>query len=131
MFLRWWPGRTAIHLAQNHTPEICMTGAGYTLDAISPQEWFDANGLRMPFLAYRVTNAPQPFYVFYCLWDDRASEQGFDTMGLTRSVRLATVLAGQHNPGQHSLEIAVSGPANATEAESAVCAELEKLIVSK
>jgi exosortase/archaeosortase family protein len=131
VFLRWKPGRTAIHLAQNHTPEICMTGAGYTLDAISPQEWFDVNGLRMPFLAYRVTNAPRPFFVFYCLWDDRASAQGFDTMGLTRNVRLAAVLAGLRNPGQRSLEIAVTGPDNAAGAEAALRAELEKLIVSK
>jgi exosortase/archaeosortase family protein len=131
VFLRWKPGRTAIHLAQNHTPEICMTGAGYTLSAISPQEWFEVNGLRMPFLAYQVTDAPQPFFVFYCLWDDRASAQGFETMSLTYGNRLAPVLAGLRNPGQRSIEIAVSGPDNAAEAEAAVRTELEKLVASK
>ena len=131
VFLRWKPGRTAIHLAQNHTPAVCMTAAGHTLNVISPQEWFEVNGLRMPFLAYRVTDAPQPFFVFYCLWDDRASAQGFETMELTYGNRLAPVLAGQRNPGQRSLEIAVSGPANAAEAEAAVRAELEKLIMSQ
>jgi exosortase/archaeosortase family protein len=131
VFFRWKPGRTAIHLAQNHTPEICLTGAGYTLNAISPQEWFEVNGLRMPFLAYQVTDAPQPFFVFYCLWDDRANAQGFETMGLTYGNRLAPVLAGQRNPGQRSLEIAVTGPDNAAEAEAAVHAELERLITSK
>ena len=34
VFLRWEPGRTAIHLAENHTPNICMTGAGYKLDRL-------------------------------------------------------------------------------------------------
>jgi exosortase len=71
VFLRWRPGRTAIHLAQNHTPEVCMTAAGHTLNAISPQEWFEVNDLRMPFLAYEVTDAARPLFVFYCLWDDR------------------------------------------------------------
>jgi hypothetical protein len=131
VFLRWKPGRTAIHLAQNHTPAVCMTAAGHTLNAISPQEWFEVNGLRMPFLAYQVTDAPRPFFVFYCLWDDRASAQGFETMSLTYGNRLAPVLAGLRNPGQRSIEIAVSGPDNAAEAEADLRAELEKLIKSQ
>jgi len=129
VFLQWKPGRTAIHLAQNHTPEVCMTGAGHTLKSLSPQEWLDVNGVRMPFLAYQVTDAPQPFFVFYCLWDDRASTQGFQTMGLTYGNRLASVLAGLRNPGQRSLEIAVTGPASAAAAETDLRAELEKIIL--
>jgi exosortase/archaeosortase family protein len=131
VYLRWKPGRTAIHLAQNHTPEVCMTAAGYTLHSVSPQEWFEADGLRMPFSVNEVTGAPRPFYVFYCLWDDRAGAQGFETMSLTYGRRLAPVLAGLRNPGQRSLEIAVAGPDNADEAGAALRAELEKLIVSK
>ncbi len=69
--------------------------------------------------------------MFYCLWDDRASAQGFETMSLTYGNRLAPVLAGLRNPGQRSLEIAVSGPDNAAEAGAALRAELEKLIMSK
>jgi exosortase len=131
VFLRWKPGRTAIHLAQNHTPEICMTTTGYTLKSISSQEWFDVDGVRLPFLAYQVTDAPQAFFVFYCLWDDRASAQGFKTMSLTYGNRLAPVLAGLRNPGQRSLEIAVAGLENAEQARTALRAELEELIASK
>ena len=105
-----------------------MTAAGYKLEAISPQEWFDVDGLRMPFLAYRVMNAPQPYFVFYCLWDDRTTAQGFKTMSLTYSNRLAPVLVGLRNPAQRSLEIAVIGPATAAEAEAALRFELKKLI---
>ena len=126
VFLRWKPGRTAIHLAQNHTPEVCLTAVGHTLKSISPQEWFDVNGLRMPFLAYQVTDTPRPFFVFYCLWDDRASAQGFETMSLTYGNRLAPVLAGLRNPGQRSLEIAVAGPDNAEQAKAALREELEQ-----
>jgi exosortase/archaeosortase family protein len=131
VFLRWKPGRTAVHLAENHTPNICMTGAGYVLDSITPQEWFEVNGLKMPFSVNKVENTDRPFYVFYCLWDDRASVQGFQTMGLNYGRRLAPVLAGLRNPGQRSLEIAVSGPASAAAAEAVVRAELEKLITSQ
>ena len=130
VFLRWKPGRTAMHLAADHTPVICMTGAGYALEAISPQLWVEVNGIRMPFLAYRVTNAPRPFFVFYCLWDDRASAQGFEMMGLTYGKRLAPVLAGQRNPGQRSLEITLVGPDNVADAEVALRAKLGKLVVS-
>ena len=130
-YLRWNPGRTAVHLAQNHTPNICMTAAGYELDSIAPQEWFEVDGLRMPFSVNQVTDTPWPVYVFYCLWDDRASAQGFATMGLTYGNRLAPVLAGLRNPGQRSLEIALDGPDNAAAAETAVRAELQKLVAVK
>jgi exosortase/archaeosortase family protein len=137
IFLRWNPGRTALHLAQNHTPEVCLTAAGHALNVIAPQQWFEVseapdtagtNYLRLPFAIYEVKDAAQPFYVFYCLWDDRASAQGFETMSLTASHRLAPVLAGLRNPGQRSLEIALTGPATAEAAETAVRAELNQLI---
>jgi exosortase len=129
VFLRWDPGRTALHLAEDHTPEICMTGAGRTLNVISRQEWFDVNGLRLPFSVNAVTDLPQHFYVFYCLWDDRASVQEFQTLDLTYGNRLTPVLAGLRNPGQRSLEIAVTGPASAAEAEAAVREELRTIVV--
>jgi exosortase len=130
IFLRWNPGRTAVHLAQNHTPEVCLTAAGHTLAMISEMDWFDVRGLRLPFIAYKVTDTPRPFYVFYCLWDDRASAQGLGTMLLTYGNRLAPVLVGLRNPGQRSLEIAVGGVAGFSAAETAVREELEKIVSS-
>jgi len=130
IFLRWNPGRTAVHLAQNHTPEICMTAAGHTLTTISERTWFEADGLRLPFIVYAVTNTPSPFYVFYCLWDDRASAQGRDTQMLTYGNRLAPVLQGLRNPGQRSLEIALTGNLDATQAQAAFQKQLPKMIRS-
>jgi len=128
IFLRWNPGSAAMHLAQNHTPEVCLTAAGYKLEVISELEWFDVDGLHLPFGVYQVADAPQPFFVFYCLWDDRAAEQTFQTMSLTYGNRLAPVLAGLRNPGERSLEIAVTGVGDAPGAEAAVKAELPKLV---
>ena len=131
IFLRWNPGQTAVHLAQNHTPEICMTAAGHTLTTISEREWFDVRGLRLPFLVCEVTDVPHPFFVFYCLWDDRASAQGQNTMSLTFGNRLAPVLAGLRNPGQRSLEVAVTGVADADDAKNALRDQLKKLVIVK
>jgi exosortase len=131
VFLRWNPGRTALHLAQNHTPEVCLTAAGHTLTTVSDPAWLEAGGLRLPFIVYAVANTPRPVYVFYCLWDDRTSAQGRGTMSLTYGNRLAPVLAGLRNPGQRSLEIAVTGVADAGAAENALRAELEKILTVK
>jgi hypothetical protein len=76
-----------------------------------------------------VTDPAHSFYVFYCLWDDRSSAQGFTTLGLNYGNRLAPVLVGLRNPGQRSIEIAVTGVDDIAAAETAVRAELEKLIV--
>lgn len=130
VFLRWNPGRTALHLAQNHTPEVCLTAAGHTLTTISEQTWLATGGLRLPFMVYAVEQTPRPVYVFYCLWDDRASTQGRGTLLLTYGNRLAPVLAGLRNPGQRSLEIALTGDLDATQAEAAFQSQFKKMIQS-
>ena len=123
-FFRWNPGRIATHLVLGRTPESCMVAAGHKLDL------FEVGGLRLPFSVNRVADSARPFFVFYCLWDDRAGTQGFEVMGLSYGNRLAPVLAGQRNPGQRSIEIAVIGPETAAAAETAVRAELGKMIRS-
>jgi hypothetical protein len=52
-------------------------------------------------------------------------------MSLTFGNRLAPVLAGLRNPGQRSLEIAVTGVADAADAEDALREQLKKLVVVK
>ena len=130
VFLRWNPGRTALHLAQNHTPEVCMTAAGHRLKTLSETTWFTAGDLRLPFIVYAVTDTPRPVYVFYCLWEDRASSQGRGTMMFTYRNRLAPMLQGLRNPGQRSLEIALTGELDATQAEATLQNELGKIIQS-
>ncbi len=126
IFIKWNPG-TAVSLG--HSPNICMTGAGHTLITVSSCDWFTVGGLRFPFAVFQVMDAPQPFYIFYCLWNDRLNAPGSGATYLSLcGNRLAPVLAGLRNPGQRSLEVAVSGPDNATAAEFVLQAELNKLI---
>jgi exosortase len=127
IFIKWNPG-TRVQLG--HSPNICMTGAGHTLTTVANCEWFDADGLRLPFAVFEVMDAPQPFYIFYCLWNDRLNAPGTGATYLSLwGNKLAPVLAGLRNSGQRSIEIAVAGVSNTAEAESAVRAELGKILV--
>jgi len=129
IFLRWNPGRTAVHLAKNHTPEVCFGSAGRRVVSQSEVRWYESAGLKLPFRVYEVADPAASLRVFYCLWDDRASAQGAETMMLTYSNRLAPVLAGRRQSGQRSLEVAVWGYEQPGEAEEAFKAELVKLVV--
>ena len=130
VFLRWNPGRTALHLAQNHTPEICLTAAGNTVTTVSNRVWLDAAGLQLPFTVYALEHTSQPVFVFYCLWDDRASAQGRAMMDLNYGNRLTPVRQGLRNPGQRSLELVLTGNLDIAQAEAAVQNLLPQIIRS-
>ena len=105
-----------------------MSGAGNSLRTISECEWLEAGNLKLPFMICSVENAVQPTFVYYCLWDDRASHQSAATVNLTYGNRLATVFAGLRNPGQRSLEILLSGQLDEPTARLALQNELKKII---
>jgi hypothetical protein len=128
IFLRWNPGQTALHLAQNHTPAVCLTAAGRTLKTIADPVWLEADGLHLPFIVYAIANTPKPVFVFYCLWDDRASSQAHGTASLSYANRLTPVLQGLRNSGQRSLEIALTGNLDVTQAEAALQQQLRQII---
>ena len=128
IFLRWNPGRIAPHLAKSHTPEVCLTAAGRELVSQSDLREFTVRGLRLPFRSYVVNGDTGLIHVFYCLWEDRANGQFFNTTSLSLGNRLGPVMAGRRNSGQRSLEIAIWGANDSTEAERVLARELEKLI---
>ncbi len=130
IFLRWNPGATAVHLAKNHTPEVCLTAAGRNVEKGSELRTFQVGELQLPFRVYHILDADGGMYVFYCLWPDRAERREFDTTMLTYANRLAPVFAGIRNSGQRSLEVAVWGIPDRGEAEAAFQRELEKMIKS-
>jgi exosortase/archaeosortase family protein len=147
IFLRWNPGRTAVHLARNHTPEVCLSAAGRSVVlqsniqryevplesrlAISAIQSTNKLVLRMPFRVFQVSDPTGPLHVFYCLWDDRASDQGLETMELTYANRLVPVLSGRRQSGQRSLEIAIWGCTQPAEAERVFRETLPKLVVAE
>lgn len=128
IFLRWNPGRIAVHLAKSHTPEACLPAAGRQLVSTSEVKEFLVHGLRLPFRSYLVDEAGHHLHVFYCLWEDRAPDRHFAATGLSYGNRLAPMLAGRRQLGQRSIELAVWGIEDAADAETAVKAQLEKLL---
>ena len=147
IFLRWKPGRTAVHLARNHTPEFCLSATGRGVVSQSDIQRYDvplerrlAAGatqstnqlvIRMPFRVYQVADPTGPLHVFHCLWDDRASDQGVETMALTYANRMGPVLAGRRQSGQRSLEVAVWGYTQPAEAERDFRETLPKWLVAE
>lgn len=128
IFMRWNPGRVAVHLAKNHTPADCLTAAGHEIRAESGLQLVPVGGLDLPFRSYSLRDERGPAYVFYCLWEDRATQQSFETKWLSYRNRLMPVLAGQRNSGQRSLELALWGAADDQAAETALRNVLPRLI---
>jgi hypothetical protein len=86
------------------------------------------HGLNLPFRHYQVEDASGTLQVYYCLWSDLATEQGFERMSLTYRNRLEPVLNGRRNSGQRSLEVVVWGIADEGAAEERLVRELERVI---
>ena len=128
IFLRWQPGRTAVHLAKGHTPEVCLTAAGNELTAQSELRVVLCPALSLPCKLYAFKTDKGLLHVLYCLWRDRAPGQVFATSSLTYQNRLAPVLTGTRLTGQRSLEIALWGCADGDEARKAMEGQLQRLI---
>jgi hypothetical protein len=67
-------------------------------------------------------------FVFYSLWEDGASEQSSGAQSLTVQRRLKAVLARHRNPGQHVIEVAVTGARDLAQAEASLRDQLPQLI---
>ena len=82
-----------------------------------------AKELNIPFHAMDFDYDGQPVYVFFCLWQDRlrSGEQlRIRDHWDDRLVGLESVLLGERNLGQQSLEIVIFGYATPQEAEVAL-----------
>lgn len=120
IYLRWNPGKVAVCLARNHTPQDCLLASGHQLVGRSELQLVSVAGLELPFRHYLAGRADAPLHVFYCLWEDRAGGQASEGEWLTYSNRLKAVREGRRNCGQRSLELAIWGAANETQAEAAL-----------
>jgi exosortase len=128
IYLRWLPGRVAVHLAKSHTPEVCLAAAGHSVECEPTLEYVNVHGLRLPFRVYRLNEGAGTSYVFYCLWEDRAGDRSFQTTLLTYENRLDPVLQGRRNIGQRSLEAVIQGNDDLESAKAALARQLEKIV---
>lgn len=126
IFLRWNPGRIAVHLARSHTPEVCLSSTGYKLTGKPQSRVVSVNGLSLTFDVYHAEG--QDLWVYYCLWEDQAKGDSSATEQLSYRNRFQTVLEGRRNLGQRSLEFAVWSAVAEEEVFSRVEERLKDLI---
>lgn len=131
-FFKWAPGPPTTRIfARMHRPEICLPAVGYKLRVDRGTIAIRAKELIIPFHSMDFDYEGRQVYVFYCLWQDRrkAGEQPrIPERWDHRIIGLESVLFGERNLGQQSLEIVISGYATPEEAEGALRRELETLI---
>jgi exosortase len=123
IYLQWNPGTRA---PGGHTPVRCMPASGHALITVSKCEWFEAGGFRLPFVVYKMVDSPQPFYIFYCMWNGVMNGQQFVSMSV--GDRLSLVRAGLRNVGYSSLEIGLAGNIDESQANAALQHQLQEII---
>jgi exosortase len=128
-FLRWGSGKNSAQLAKSHTPDVCMPATGNKLVAELPVQNFVVRGLQFPFKHYIFSDQGRQLHIFHCLWEDRVSKRALDLReNWTAASRLRAARYGKRHLGQQSLEVGVSGPTSAEEAQAALRRELDRLL---
>jgi exosortase len=131
-FFRWAAGAPSSRiLARLHRPEICLPAAGYRLRMDRGTITINAKELSIPFHALEFDGNGQLVYVFYCLWQDcpgASAQLRIRDHWDYRLVGLESVILGERNLGQQSLEIVIFGYATPAEAEGAFRRQMEDLI---
>jgi exosortase len=127
-WLRWnFQSMQSLVAARCHKPETCLPASGRRLQADLGLHWFDAGTLKIPFRRLVFENAPQPLYVFFCLWQD-GTELVSQTDNLSVAGRLSAALNGRRKLGQQTLEIICTGYDSMERAQAALSARLTELI---
>jgi len=129
IFLYWAPGRVAARLANDHTPTICLRASGRSLLAQTKQNIVSVAGLQMQVHFCAATD--QRFgkvHVLYCLREDRSDDEYHSTPPSIWRQRLEPVLTGRRNCGQRSLELAVWGIDNETEARKQLIQQMQRIV---
>jgi hypothetical protein len=90
-----------------------------------------AKELIIPFRALEFEYDGQPVYVFFCLWQDRIkSGESFRIRDHwdERLVGLESVVLGERNLAQQTLEIVIFGYGTSEQAEGALRRQMEEMI---
>jgi hypothetical protein len=131
-FFRWKAGPVRSRLlAQLHRPEICLPATGLLLNERRVPIAVSIEGVRREFNAYTFTHDGLPTFVYWGAWEDR-SARAIQNGNLSESLPVAafqTVMWRERHLGQEVLELAVSGCADANEADGALRRLIPLLII--
>ena len=133
-FVEWNPGplRSRV-LARVHRPEVCLSAIGMRLLEDRGSVSVDVAGLTLPFHAYTFEQNGRLVFVYFGLWQNRTN-RGRERGQLSESEHVAGVQAviwRERNLGQQVAELAVTGYANAQEADVQFQAMMQNLVVAK
>jgi hypothetical protein len=131
-FFKWFAGPPQSRiLARLHRPEICLPSAGYELREDRGVIKVAVKNLQVPFHVLNFNYDGKQLYVFYCLWQDHlktAEKPRIRDSWDYRLIGLESVLYGERNLGQQSLEVVLFGYTTPQEAEAAFRSEMRDLI---
>jgi exosortase len=130
-FFKWAEGPSWSRiLARGHRPEVCLPAAGYKACGDHGTIEIQADGISIPFQALDFEDGGNKSYVFYCLWEEglKSSERPRAQDKWSQFTRLRSVLLGERNLAQQTLEVVISGYDNPEAAEAAFRREIVTLI---
>jgi hypothetical protein len=130
-FFRWTKGTNLSQiLARGHRPEICFPAAGYSPCGDHGIITIQAKDVSIPFHALDFEDGGNKEFVFFCVWEEgmKNSELLRPEFNVSWLARLRSVLLGQRNLGQQTLEIVISGYDSPDKAETAFRREIVTLI---
>ena len=132
-FFRWEPGRTSSTLAAMHQPTTCLPASGLTQIADGGVLSMPGpGGVTLPVHAYEFLLRRQHLFVYYVVWQDQT---GYDLPegagGLGMRARFDAVRRGQRNLGQQTLELVLTGPAQAAQAAVLAQQQIERVTRAK
>lgn len=136
-FIKWLPGRVAAQLARGHTPDVCMTHSGFTMVAETNALVYSLppGNASLPFENYIFKADGKPWYVFFCLHEDRVAPHAPLSGArdeylseLSSGSRLRAAWDGKRFYGQQVFEIAMEGYASLAQARAALRQALPQLV---
>ena len=120
-YFRWLPGlATSRNFARWHNPDTCLTSIGFKRVAEYEPSLIRKGEVELLFQAFRFDLHDTPYYVFFCVWEDR-KEPGAPKVPeeWTLGARFRTVIERKRRLGQQVLEVAISGIENEQAARAA------------
>jgi hypothetical protein len=133
-YLRWLPvrslyGRVKVSLAKSHSPEFCLQAAGMKMiREIDPIMLDTKRGFSLNFRRFIFDSNDRKIEVFFSVEEALDANGSLGFLRRTHWARFQAALAGSRNYGQRTLEIAISGLQNDSDATSRLASELPDLI---
>jgi exosortase len=127
-YFNWQPGRVAGYLAKRHTPDICITAAGFKMTAGPELTMLNVHGIDLPMRHYVFSSAAGPLQVYQCHWEAGLDPESYTADESARVNLIRGVWAGRGKLGQKVLEIIITGYDNPDVAKQALVRELDQLV---